>query len=253
MDLVAQLKTMLTESAGEEVAIKVVESLDKIKTQLTTEAKVAAEAGVAQRITEAVNAKEIELEAGYLKKVDTIKAELTEQTKVETGTFETQLAARTKTVLEQGLKEHGDRLATIEEAHAVKAGSTLLEQIEAVVGKAKTEITESNKADPTEIVALKAKLTEAETKLKDAEKKLLGERARGNVAEKNLKELRESLEQSVTVTVEAGDTKSKPAGEVENAAITESANGGNDAGKKFSPEMERMRKAAGIKPVAAKK
>lgn len=250
MDLVETIKKLLTESAGAETANKVIESLDKLKVQLTTEAKAEADKGLKAKIEEAVNAKQIELEAGYLTKVDALKKELTEQAKTETGTFQTQLAARVKTVLEAGVREHGERLTKIEESQQVKAGSALLEQIQLVVHKAKDEITEAQKQDPEEVATLKAKITEMEVKLKDLDKKLIGEKARGNVAEKNLKELRESLEQSVTVTVEAEDGKTTPAAEQHpdsKPVVAEGANGNANPDDKYTPEMRRMRQLAGVK------
>ena len=246
----AAIKKLLTETVGADESAKIVTSLETFQKTVTENA----EKGVKAKIDEAVKAEKIRLEAISLTKLEEAKATGNKQIKEEVTKFEKQLAERVKTLFVQATDAHGDRLARIAEQTEAKRGSALLEEVEKLITKGKAEITEGQKTDPKEVAALKdqvAKLTESEAK---AKKDLLEQKARANVAEETVKELRESLETSLQVVVdedEKGEAKSgKPAGESQGdpKAIVE-GEGAKPEGDapKYSPELERMRRLAGIK------
>jgi hypothetical protein len=241
---IAAIKKMLTETVGADEATKVVESLEKFQKTVTEEA----EKGVKAKIDEAVKAEKVKLEMASITKLEEAKAAGNKQIKEEITKYEKQLAERVKALLVQAIDAHGDRLARISEQTEAKRGSALLEEVEKLITKGKAEITEGQKTDPKEVATLKAELAAVKESEAAAKKALLEQKARANVAEQSVKELRESLETSIQVSVtETEETKTKPAGE-EKTAETAPINEGED-GKPagFSPEMARMRKLAGIK------
>jgi hypothetical protein len=248
MPVPADLKKLLTETIGADESTKVVESLEAFYTKTLTEA----EAGKKAAITEAVKAERIKLEASYLEKLEEAKTVGDKTIKEELTKYEKLLAERVKNLLVAAIDSHGDRLARIAEQTEAKRGSALLEEVEKLITKGKAEISEGAKADPKEITDLKSKVAALEEQIKSEKKKVLEQTARANVAEGTVKELRESLETSLQVTVEeTADTKGKPANEEHkdstgegDKVINEGENGGKPA---FSPQMLRMRKLAGIK------
>jgi hypothetical protein len=247
---IAAIKKLLTETVGADEAAKVVESLETFQKQT----KADAEKGVKALVEEQVKAEKIRLEAKSLAKLEEAKAAGDKTIKEEIAKYERQLAERVKALLVQAIDSHGDRLARISEQTEAKRGSALLEEVEKLIAKGKSEITEATKVDPKEVAKLKAEvatLKESEAKLK---KDALEQKARANVAEQSVKELRESLETSLQVSVtETEETKGKPAGEDKGDKKTiikeDGSEDGADKGKggEFSPEMARMRKLAGIK------
>ncbi len=249
MPIPADLKKLLTETMGADESTKVVESLEQFHTKVLTEAEVTKKAA----IVEAVKAEKIKLEASYLEKLEEAKDAGNKTIKEELTKYEKQLAERVKHVLTQGLDTHGDRLARIAEQTEAKRGSALLEEVEKLITKGKAEISETTKADPKEIETLKAKVVSLEEAVKAEKKKILEQTARANVAEGTVKELRESLETSLQVTVEeTNETKGKPANEEHIDSIPGKAEKllteGDTVDKpKFSREMARMRQLAGIK------
>lgn len=248
MPVPAEIKKLLTETIGADESTKVVESLEAFYTKTVAEA----EAGKKGAITEAVKAEKIKLEASYLEKLEEAKTVGEKTIKEELTKYEKQLAERVKGVLTTAIDSHGDRILRVAEQTEAKRGSALLEEVEKLITKGKAEITEGVKADPKEIEALKAKVTTLEGEVATHKKAVLEQRARANVAESTVKELRESLETSLQVTVEeTADTKGKPANEEHRDSkgaeqvITEGDQGGKSTA--FSPQMQRMRKLAGIK------
>lgn len=249
---IAAIKKLLTETVGADEATKVVESLETFQKNAITEAEKSAKA----KIDETVKAEKIKLEAKSLAKLEEAKAAGDKQIKEEIAKYERQLAERVKVLLVQAIDSHGDRLARIAEQTEAKRGSALLEEVEKLIAKGKAEITEATKVDPKEVAKLKAEvatLKESEAKLK---KDALEQKARANVAEQSVKELRESLETSVQVNVDESETertKTTPAGEDKGDKKTiikeDGSEEGADKGKgsEFSPEMARMRRLAGIK------
>lgn len=242
----AAIKKMLTETIGADEATKVSESLEKFQKNVTEQA----EAGVKARVDEAVKAEKIKLETTYLTKLEEATKVGDAKIKEELTKYEKQLAERVKTVLTAAVDNHGDRLARIAEATEAKRGSALLEEVEKLVTQGKKEITEGQKADPKEVDALKKEVTQLKEQVAQAKKDALENRARANVAEQTAKELKESLETSISVVVEEDTekTKTKPVGEdvddKDAAVITEDAKGAEKPS--HSPEMARMRKLAGI-------
>ena len=236
----------LTESIGADEAAKVVESLKAYRTEL--------EAGIKAQVAEGVKAVKITLEAEYLGKLEAAKTEGEKQIKEEISKFERLLAARVKLVQEKANDAHGDRLTRIQEGVAAKRGSVLLQEVEALVTKAKGEITEATKADPKEITTLKAEVATLKEAVEAGKKAVLEAKARANVAESETKELRESLEASLNVVVEETEaTKTTPAGEEHPDVVGKQQTDGTpvvegDQGKPVhSAEMVRMRRLAGIK------
>ncbi len=241
------LKKTITEAVGADEANGIVESLVKYRTEL--------EAGVTAKITEGVKEAKVKLEAEYLGKLEAAKVETDKQVKEELTAYEKKLATRVKAVLEKSLDSHGDRLAKIQEDTAAKRGSVLLQEVEALVTKARTEITEQTKvvANPEEVTKLQAEVKALKESAEASKKAVLEAKARANVAEQETKELRESLEASLNVVVEETEpAKTKPAGEEHHdstgippsdAPITESQN----QQPKYTPEMAHMRRMAGIK------
>lgn len=238
------IKKLLTETVGADESAKVVESLEKFQKTVTEEAK----KGNKALIEEAVKAEKIKLEAKSLAKLEEAKAAGDKTIKEEIAKYEKQLAERVKSLLVQAIDSHGDRLARIAEQTEAKRGSALLEEVEKMIAKGKAEITEGQKTDPKEVAKLKAELAAVKESEAAVKKALLEQKARANVAEQTVKDLRESLETSLQVSVDEGEqTATKPAGEEkanETSPINENE-GGTQAG--FSPEMARMRKLAGIK------
>jgi hypothetical protein len=241
----AAIKKLITETVGADEATKVVESLEKFQKTVTEEAK----KGNKALIEEAVKAEKIKLEAKSLAKLEEAKAAGDKMIKEEIAKYEKQLAERVKTLLVQAIDSHGDRLARIAEQTEAKRGSALLEEVEKMIAKGKAEITENAKTDPKEVAALKKEVAALKESEANAKKALLEQKARANVAEQTVKDLRENLETSLQVSVEEGEkTKTEPAGEEktkEEAAAINEEDQGKPAG--FSPEMARMRKLAGIK------
>lgn len=246
MPVPAELKKLLTESIGADESTKVVESLEAFEQKCLTEAEASKKAAIA----EAVKTERVKLEANYLEKLEEAKEAGDKTIKEELTKYEKQLAERCKHILIQGLDSHGDRLARIAEQTEAKRGSALLEEVEKMIAQGKKEISEGAKADPKEIESLKAKVATLEEQVKAEKKNTLEQKARANVAEETVKELKESLETSLQVTVEeTAPTKTGNANEEHKDSkgetpITEGDQGG---AKKFSPQMERMRKLAGIK------
>lgn len=240
----AAIKKLLTETVGADESAKIVTSLETFQKTVTEEAKKGSKA----LIEEAVKAEKIKLEAKSLAKLEEAKAAGDKTIKEEIAKYEKQLAERVKSLLVQAIDSHGDRLARIAEQTEAKRGSALLEEVEKMIAKGKAEITESAKTDPKEVAKLKAELAAVKESEAAAKKALLEQKARANVAEQTVKDLRESLETSIQVSVDEGEkTATKPAGEEkteETAPINENEEG-KPAG--FSPEMARMRKLAGIK------
>lgn len=240
----AAIKKLLTETVGADESAKIVTSLETFQKTVTEEAKKGSKA----LIEEAVKAEKIKLEAKSLAKLEEAKAAGDKTIKEEIAKYEKQLAERVKSLLVQAIDSHGDRLARIAEQTEAKRGSALLEEVEKMIAKGKAEITESAKTDPKEVAKLKAELAAVKESESAAKKALLEQKARANVAEQTVKDLRESLETSIQVSVDEGEkTATKPAGEEkteETAPINENEEG-KPAG--FSPEMARMRKLAGIK------
>lgn len=245
MDPIEALKKLLSESVGADQTNKIVESLNAYKEKL--------EGGVKALVAEGVKAEKIKLEADYLQKLEEAKAEADKSVKAELTVYEKQLAARVKTVLEQAVDAHGDRLARIEEAASAKRGSALLSEVEALVSKAKAEITEKTQVKPEDLKKLQEENKQLKESLEAAKKETIQQKARANVAEGELKTVREALETSIAVTVtETETTKGKPAAEEHpdttgKQQVTEDDKGGKPAGT-FTPEMARMRKLAGLKP-----
>jgi hypothetical protein len=239
------IKKLLTETVGADESAKIVTSLETFQKTVTEEAK----KGNKALIEEAVKAEKIKLEAKSLAKLEEAKVAGDKMIKEEIAKYEKQLAERVKTLLVQAIDSHGDRLARIAEQTEAKRGSALLEEVEKMIAKGKAEITEGQKTDPKEVAALKAQVTALKESEAAAKKALLEQKARANVAEQTVKDLRESLETSIQVSVtETEETATKPAGEektAETAPIVENENGTQTSG--FSPEMARMRKLAGIK------
>lgn len=245
------LKKTITEAVGADEATKVVESLTTYRKSL--------EDGIAAQVTEGVKAEKIKLEADYLQKLEESKTEADKKVKAELVVYEKQLAARVKMVLEKALDSHGDRLAKIQEETSAKRGSVLLQEVEALVTKAKAEITETTKAaDPAEIKKLQDEVASLKEAVAAEKKVSLEARARANVAEQEAKTLKESLDSTLSVVVEeTTPTKTKPAGE-EHPDVTgkqqvNPVNEGDKGGQQkpaFSASMERMRALAGIKPKA---
>lgn len=244
------IKKLLTETVGADEAAKVSESLDKFQKNVITEA----EKSVKAKIDEGVKAEKIKLEAKYLAKLDEAKATGDKQIKEEIAKYEKQLAERVKALLVQAVDSHGDRLARIAEQTEAKRGSALLEEVEKMIAKGKAEISEGQKADPKEVLKLKAEIATLKESEAAAKKAALEAKARANVAEQTTKELRESLETSIQVSVnETEETKSTPAGEGKGdpKAIVENEDGKDgkaiNEGQKYTPDMARMRKLAGLK------
>jgi len=239
------IKKLLTETVGADESAKIVTSLETFQKTVTEEAKKGSKA----LIEEAVKAEKIKLEAKSLAKLEEAKAAGDKTIKEEIAKYEKQLAERVKALLVQAIDSHGDRLARIAEQTEAKRGSALLEEVEKMIAKGKAEITEGQKTDPKEVAKLKAELAAVKESEAAAKKALLEQKARANVAEQTVKDLRESLETSIQVSVtETEQTQTKPAGEektAETAPINENENGTQTSG--FSPEMARMRKLAGIK------
>ena len=245
MDPLLAIKAALTESLGADAATPVVESLQKYKDTL--------EAGVKDQITEGVKEAKVKLEADYLQKLEESKTKADEQIKSELGKYEKLLAERTKAILERAIDSHGDRLAKIQEDMSTKRGSVLLQEVEALVVKAKAEITEQTKTiKPEDHQKLQDEVKALKESLETAKKAALEAKARANVAEQESKELKESLEGSLKVIVEETEpTKTIPAAEEHhdstgkdpNAAITEGVKEGDT---KFTPTMLHMRRLAGI-------
>lgn len=239
------IKKLITETVGADEATKVTESLEKFQKTVTE----GAQAKVKDLVSEGVKEAKIKLEADYLGKLDAAKSAGDKTIKEEIAKYEKQLAERVKHLLVQAIDTHGDRLTKIAEMTEAKRGTALLEEVEKLITKGKAELTEATKADPKALTDAQAKIKQLEEQVAAAKKEVLEHRARANVAEQSVKDLRESLESSIQVVVEDTEpTQTKPAGE-EKAAET-SINEGEDSKPKHSPEMERMRKLAGIKKPA---
>jgi hypothetical protein len=248
MPVPADLKKLLTETIGADESTKVVESLEAFYTKTVAEA----EASKKGAITEAVKAEKIKLEASYLEKLEEAKEAGDKTIKEELTKYEKLLAERVKGLLVSAIDSHGDRLARIAEQTEAKRGSALLEEVEKLITKGKAEITEGAKVDPKEVTDLKTKVAALEEQIKGEKKKVLEQTARANVAEGTVKELRESLETSLQVTVEeTAPTKGTSANEehLDSTGKGEKviAEGEQGTQKGFSPQMERMRRLAGIK------
>ena len=248
-----EIKKLLTEAVGADQATKVTESLEKFQTTVTEEAQ----AGVKNLVAEGVKAERIKLEADYLGKLEAAKEAGDKTIREEVTKYEKQLAERVKHLLIQAIDSHGDRLARIAEQTEAKRGTALLEEVEKIITKGKAELAETTKADPKALEAVKGEVKDLKEALAAAKKEVLEHKARANVAEQSSKELQESLEASINVVVEETEvTKTKPAGEEhqdsknQDEVITEGE--GDDAKPKFTPEMQRLRKLAGIKAPAAK-
>ena len=250
MDPLEALKKALNEALNEEQTKPILESLATYKTKVENDAKAA--------IVEAVQEQKVKLETDYLAKLEAAKQAGDNKIREEVNKFEKQLAGRVKTILESALNSHGDRLVRIAEQTEAKRGTALLTEVENLVSKAKAEITESVKVDPKEVEKLKGQIKTLNETVSTKDKLILEHKARANVAEGTVRELRESLDTSLTVTVtESEKTLTKPAGEQHpdstNAQpIVEDENGGGSQQPKWSPAMERMRKRAGVKPATAK-
>jgi hypothetical protein len=241
------IKKLLTETIGADESTKVVESLEKFQKTVTEEAQ----AKVAGLVTEQVKAERIKLEATYLAKIEEAQATGEKTIAEEIAKYERLLADRVKARLTEALDSHGDRLARIAEQTEAKRGTALLSEVEALIAKGKSEITEGAKADPKEVAALKAENASLKESVKAAQKKALEHQARANVAEQTVKDLKESLETSIQVSItedEQGKTKAKPAAEEHPDATGKTTITENEGGKQeYSPEMARMRRLAGIK------
>lgn len=238
-----KLLKLLTESVGEDEAKKITESLETYKKGL--------ESSVQKKIAEGVKEQKIVLEADYLQKLETAKTEADKSLKKEVTVYEKQLAARVKAVLEQAVDAHGQRLASIEEAASAKKGSALLQEVEALVNKARAEINEKATVKPEDYQKVLADNKTLKEALEASKKMVFEQKARANVAEGELKSIRESLETEISVTVETEELKGKPAAiehpdvtgkqQVNESVVTENEK------PRFSPEMARMRRMAGLK------
>lgn len=238
-----KLLKLLTETIGEDEAKKITESLETYKKGL--------ESSVQKKIAEGIKEKTIVLEADYLQKLETAKEEADKSLKKEVTVYEKQLASRVKSVLEQAIDAHGNRLASIEEAASAKRGSALLQEVEALVSKARAEINEKVTVKPEDYQKVLADNKALKEALEASKKSVLEHKARANVAESELKNIRESLETNISVTVETEDLKGTPAAiehpdvsgkqQVNESVIKE------DQKPRYSPEMARMRRMAGLK------
>lgn len=239
MDPIAAIAKLLTETVGEAESTKVVESLKAFKVKIEEDADKATKL----KITEAINETKVKLETQYLGQLEKNKAEADKKIAEEVSKYEVMLAKRVKTVIEAAIVAHGDRLAKIAEENAAHRGSKLLKEVEALIGENKAP----KVAQDTSAIALRAELAQVKEALEQATKKVMEATARKNVAESNLKSIKEELEQTVTVTVtekEIEPTKAKPAAE-EHAdsqpTVTESV-----VEKGHTPAMINMRRLAGI-------
>lgn len=224
--------------------------LTKFKEQTITEAEEKAKEGLKDLIEEGVKERTITLEAEHLEALEkdreqaklALESEMKETTKA--------LASRVKLVIEKALATHGDRILAIEESRQTQTGKTILEEIETMVGKVKQEINESQQADPEEIKSLKERIAVLENEKAEAKKRMIHEQARANVAENSLKTLRESIEEGLTVTITESDDgresgKSTIAEEDHNDSKTQQQQQ-QPVNESIHPEMQRMRRLAGI-------
>lgn len=251
MDLIEQIRQQLAGNNINEAEVDAIGGLlVKFKEQTVTEAEEKAKGSLTTLIEEAVKERTIALEAQHLEALeqDREKARLAIESEMKETT--TALAGRVKRVLEQALETHGDRLLKIEESRQTETGKTLLEQITEVVGKAKQEITEAAAADPEEVKALKERVALLESEKADLKKRMIHEQARANVAETSLKTLRESIDSSLEVVIENEDDvergKTQVAEEVAHDSASAATKPTKPINENITPEMERMRRLAGI-------
>lgn len=247
-ELLEKIGAMLTESTGEEQSTQIVEAMTKFQEKAKADAIKEAEEGIQARVDEAVQEKTIALEADYLQKLDDAKAEADKAVQEDVKTYEGRLAQRVKSVLEDAVEQHGDRLVRVAEEAEAKEGSKLFESMEAVFDKHKREISEAAQANPEEVDSLKKQVATLEGEVAKANKLVLDARARANVAEQNLQTLREQADEGANVVVEdAEPNKGTPAAHV---TEDEGGNGNGDnpvnENKQYSPAMQRMRKLASI-------
>lgn len=236
---------LLTEQLGEEQAKTIVEKMEAYKTKITEEVNAEFETRVAEGVAE----KTIVLEAEYLEKLDTAKKEAEEALTTETQTYEKRLAQRVKAVLEDAAESHGDRLAQVFEQNEAREGTRLFEQLEQVFDKARQEISETQQASPDEVKILKKQVATLEGALDTANKRIMTERARANVAESNLEQIKEQADGGAQVVVEEEGGQGQGAAQGEDnddptVTVSEGDDGQGDG--KHSPGMQRMRKLAGI-------
>jgi chromosome segregation ATPase len=238
------IKKLLTETVGADEATKVVESLTKWEAKVKADAEI----GIKAKIEEGIKEAKVKLETEYLTKLEEAKTTGDKAIKEEMVKYEKLLAERVKLLLTQAVDAHGDRLAKIAEETAVKRGSKLLEEVTKVTEAARAEIAEQNKVKPEDLAALKKENEALKEEVKAAKKQVLEHKARANVAESEIKSLRESLEGSIEVLVEDTEpTKAKPAAE-ENPNSQNRQPVNEDARKpSHTPEMARMRRLAGLK------
>src|ERR1043165_7283679 len=153
-----------------------------------------------------------------------------------------------KAKIDEAVKEERVRLETVKLQELEKAKAEADKKITEEVTKYETILAE--KADPKEIAALTAQVTKLPEEQAAKDKAILEQKARANVAEQTAKALRESIDTKVTVTVTEGveATKGKPAAKEHAARTGANVVTEGTAAKKpaFSPEMERMRRVAGI-------
>src|ERR1043165_5504130 len=242
MDLEA-IKTLLTETAGADQAAKVVESLSAFVEKAKKDAVTEAEKSLKAKIDEAVKEERVRLETVKLQELEKAKAEADKKITEEVTKYETILAKKVKSVLEAATVRHGEATLALLKESTVAKGSKLLNEVSAIIA-------EAEKADPKEIAALTAQVTKLTEELAAKDKAILEQKARANVAEQTAKTLRESIDTKVTVTVTEGveATKGKPAAKEHADSTGANVVTEGTAAKKpaFSPEMERMRRVAGI-------
>src|ERR1043165_661509 len=249
MDLEA-IKTLLTETAGADQAAKVVESLSAFVEKAKKDAVTEAEKSLKAKIDEAVKEERVRLETVKLQELEKAKAEADKKITEEVTKYETILAKKVKSVLEAATVRHGEATLALLKESTVAKGSKLLNEVSAIIAEAKAEIDQAEKADPKEIAALTAQVTKLTEELAAKDKAILEQKARANVDEQTAKTLRESIDTKVTVTVTEGveATKGKPAAKEHADSTGANVVTEGTAAKKpaFSPEMERMRRVAGI-------
>lgn len=255
MDIIEQIKQQLAANNVNESEVDAIgELLVQYKDKVVTEAKTEADASLETLIEEGVKERTITLEAQHIEALEkdrenaklALESEMRETTKT--------LAGRVKRIVESALKTHGDRIVQIEESRQTDTGKTILEQIQEVVGKAQKEISESQQADPEEMKSLKERIAVLETETSESKKRMIHEQARANVAETSLKVLRESIDEGLSVTVVEDKKDKEPAKTViaeadhpDSKATVIEEGVSPAASKRYTPEMEHMRRLAGIK------
>ena len=248
MDPIEELKKLLTESVGDDESTKIVESLENYKKKVQEDA----DASVDAKVQEAIKDEKVKLEESYITQLEEDKTKSAEAVKQEITVFEQRLAKRVKTMLEQALDRHGDRLFTLEEQAQSAQAKSLVEQLEGMLASAKGTVAEgADGGDIKTVKELKDRVKVLEGEVEKHKKDAIRARARANVAESEVKELKESIDTGISVTIDEGEqeqriAESQAGGHKDSKGGKTNIHEGSDGNRNFSPEMKRMRQIAGI-------